>query len=913
MKIKKIGILIAISAISIFSFNLKASATTRNDFINPNMTMEIGDSSKQVSYSAWHYSTGKAGDGYWEFKRSDNSYVKFMYDRDIQMFFSGTSKILNNGPIKADFKIPSSAQKFVNVYGENKLGIKFDCGGEKSVLGNKINYKLNGNKIEVSYVGILNYVRSNMWQALNPSLVRKMADKNVYTPQVLEGYGVNKISIGDGGSGMGSGSIVVNPNSISKAYKDGKWLRISGEQKGKYKEYYSLWKTFTYGGNNGVYFYFPIKVKYFGMDLKTYAPTVANVYYDGSKNWVKVGEKFSVAQSGECSGWDDLVKITANHLVLKADNGQKTETNARIRANENYSKFADINNSNFKLKLESSSSTRVGNKVITNYELSANSEGKFDIGGYSRLSNYKKSGYNGEVTYKRCDVSNGATVYSDGTAPNGNKPYVSDITENTFKIRIGGVSDYGSGVGKLVANVQDGNNHKSYDMQKEGSEYVVTVNRSDLGDNIFDVKFNITLSDNVNNSRNISYDGSVNFKHRNIVAKEIKIYNPRENRYVSQMIKGLDYEAHIFIKNEGDLNVDNKFKVQLNKDNKYISTVDIDRLNVSETKKAVISFKATAEELRGNVFTGIADSDDVVKESNESDNRCDTHKPYDTQVGPNKQPSTDPNAPIITLILDLKADSVEIVDNKNVPASEIISYRKYKVKAKFSNQSSLPLKYIDILDKNFDVGLYIGNKKLTNSNFNDMGKGEVKEITAEFTAPDLDNKAEEVVTFSMSVDDKNNIYETDESNNIGKKDKLLVALRLEDYRVTKLIYPPSKYKFPIRMQGMPVSITAGYRTELEIDVLGKANNVYVDFEDTNGKKYDRIPMSKIRDINDTRSVYGFSFVTPEGTKDGTIFISHIYANKGTYLYNYNKTEKWDGNTFVINRNAMQDVVISRIF
>ncbi|MDU2124130.1 MAG: hypothetical protein E7E64_16680, partial [Clostridium celatum] len=67
----------------------------------------------------------------------------------------------------------------------------------------------------------------------------------------------------------------------------------------------------------------------------------------------------------------------------------------------------------------------------------------------------------------------------------------------------------------------------------------------------------------------------------------------------------------------------------------------------------------------------------------------------------------------------------------------------------------------------------------------------------------------------------------------------------------------------------------------------------------------------VRDIDNVRSEWTYTFAPDIDTKEGTIIITEIYANKNAFTYDYNKKESWNGYTLKIGGSAKEDIIIYR--
>lgn len=595
----------------IFSFNIKvafADDININSNIKNNMNENIGNVRKEVSYEGWHSSGGnKKWSGYWEFYRTQGDqgvgrkyqkpdgkwkYVK-INDSDIKYFFKGKSKELPGGDVIEEYDLPNQVKKFVDVYGAKNIGIKFNVGNNKSVENGKFSYKIENNKIYIKFTGILNYVRYNMWQVLNPRVVNQMNRPEVCVPQVLEGCGDNRISLGK----YGKEYMKLNENLVKRAYhsRGSNWLNILG--------YKSLWGTFSNGGNNGVKWYFPINVDFY--DLGVYTNPLAldskNIYKDNRGNWVKVGNEFTLNQSGYASNIDKVVKVNENDLNV---NGNKEYINSWLWNDENSSNnVGNIGKANIGLKLNSESTNRVENGKTLNsiYNLQATKEGDYTFNGYSKLINNVKED-NSHKFYKKSNTSNSITIKADGKAPTGNCNVNYNDKNNVVNIKVINVSDNeGSGVKRLWVHYIDKNNPnitKDIELNKNyENEYIQLQNLNEIFDKkTSDIKIQIFTEDNVGNIGELA-DKDVSVL--NLKASIYRVLKPHEPVFFTSetgvvkvnLFGGFDRLEIIFPKELTDLN--NK----LNLDIKLTP-----KLNDSYEYKFIVPQKAEDKDYRVHVI-----------------------------------------------------------------------------------------------------------------------------------------------------------------------------------------------------------------------------------------------------------------------------------------------------------------------
>ena len=322
-------------------------------------------------------------------------------------------------------------QKFVNTYGTEKLGIKFDVAGDLSTRNRKISYTLDADGININFYPILNYIRYDMWQTLNPSVVSQMSNQGVYTPQVLPGYGHNYLSVGDG-----STSISLTESDVINAYKNGDYLQVGGT--------WCYWYPFSRGGNNGIDFIFPIRIYFYDISINSSAPYITgnNLINKNSITWVKPNENYTINQSGITTSADDVVKATSNYLRI-AEGNKVNFINNKILATDNISnKYTEAGDRNNAI-INSSLTSRSGNAINTQNGVTFTKEGTYSVMSLSQMANYID--YNTDVEAYKNTSYREITVNADGTAPSGKV----EVTRNKRDKATITIKDYtdGDGVG----------------------------------------------------------------------------------------------------------------------------------------------------------------------------------------------------------------------------------------------------------------------------------------------------------------------------------------------------------------------------------------------------------------------------------------------------------------------------------
>ena len=521
------------------------------------------------------------------------------------------------------------------------------------------------------------------------------------------------------------------------------------------------------------------------------------------------------------------------------------------------------------------------------------------------------------------------TYQIDKTAPTAKSYDVTDRQEDTFTIDIIGVTDNGgSGVRseevKVWVDTPTGRKEKLYTPIKiSDNNSKVVVSRLDFEGVTKTYYYQLTLVDNVGNSRTYSSKAATMIQN-NLKANRIDIFDPRENRYVSQVISGLEYLAVVEVQNTGEKVISKEFDIVFKIDGIEKGIIQENKvLNKDEKRDYKFKFVADQENLNGNIYEGIADYNDSIYETNEDDNSVTSEKPYDTprsDENPPIIPISPPGGdklvdppPIITVKLDLVAQDIDIVDlNSDTIISEVITDDEYRLRFKIKNNSSLALEYIDILNKTFTNKAFYDGVEKTKVIVTGMKKGEVKTVYQKFKVPFLMNDiVESVIPIRLDVDTSNSIEETDETNNTISKNKKVIGLKLTDYRIMESINPIVSLKYPIYTSSMPLRVKAGYNVTFNVDVLGKPDTVYSKVTDNNGKDYGIVEMNKVRDIDNVRSEWTYTFAPSMDIPDNTIVITQIYAKRNSFIYDYNLKENWNGDTLKIGGDAKDDIIIYR--
>lgn len=517
----------------------------------------------------------------------------------------------------------------------------------------------------------------------------------------------------------------------------------------------------------------------------------------------------------------------------------------------------------------------------------------------------------------------------DKTAPTATSYDVVDRQDDTFTIDIVGVTDNnGSGVKsqqvKVWVDTPSGRKEKLYTpMTVDSNRGRVVVNRNDFTGVTKTYYYELTLVDNVGNSRTYAAKTGTMIQN-NLTSKRIDIYDPREKRYVSQVISGLKYQAVVEVQNTGERAISKSFDIGLKIDGIERGVIkESSGILKDQVKEYKFDFTAGDENLKGVLFEGIADYNNIIYETNENDNIASSENPYSVPrsdenppIIPPKPPSGDKivtPVPIISVKLDLVAEYIDIVQlDSELVVNEVITEDTYRFKYKIKNNSSLALRYMDINQKAFDSKIFYDGNSIGTVTINDMDKGEVKTFYKQYKVPLLpDDIVETIKPIRLDVDINNKVIETDETNNSLSKNKKIIGLKVTDYRITNSVNPITKLNYPIYTSEMPLKVKAGYNVTFKVNILGKPDRVYSKIKDSRGKDYGIVEMTKVKDIDSVRSEWTYTFAPHVDTVDDTMVITEIYAKRNTFTYDYNSKEGWNGNTLKIGGSAKEDIIIYR--
>lgn len=699
---------------------------------------------------------------------------------------------------------------------------------------------------------------------------------------------------------------------------------------------YNGWESYVsiyYSQLNGSYVYQFILPGYFDAyePINNWVDVTKYDYKNGNDYWVKPGSTFSIYTESRMKNYPYGLYPTNTEAFLESwDNNKYTRSvhglypwNNGLYTRENFTSDFNVISGEKAYNWQRTDSGVVNNYISGTHVMSA----KYNNRNYKVSSSGNYINFNSWIG--NTPYYNGKWIKTDGDAPVYSSIDVENKTDSSFDIKIKNVSDNNrSGVKKVVLKVWVNNGsgkvyEKEINLTSNSSTYQYTVNKANFGNNSSNYYYTVTLTDNVGNSR--TYTSKViNMLKNNLTANRIDIYDPRENRYVSQVISGQEYVAVLEVKNTGETNITKSFDIGFKIENEVKGTYkETTGISKGQTKEYRFKFIAGNENLSGVIYEGIADYSNNISESNEKDNNISSEKPYSSprsDTNPPIIPTSPPGGgkitnpvPIITVKVDLVAEYIDIVElNSESSVTEAITDDEYRIKYKIKNNSSLSFKNLDISKKSFKSEIYYGGILKGSITISDMNKDEVKTYYQQFKVPLLsDGIAEEVKSVNLNVDTTNNIFESNENNNTISRNKKIIGLKLTDYRITDVVNPIAAINYPIYTNEMPLSVKAGYNVTFKINVLGKPDSVYAKISDSRGKDYGKVELTKVKDIDNVRSEWTYTFAPDVDTEENTIIITEIYGKKNSFEYNYNLKENWSGNTLKIGGSAKEDIIIYR--
>lgn len=241
----------------------------------------------------------------------------------------------------------------------------------------------------------------------------------------------------------------------------------------------------------------------------------------------------------------------------------------------------------------------------------------------------------------------------------------------------------------------------------------------------------------------------VSILDQNIKATSIDIVNVADTNPVATLQMNKQYRAKVVLTNTGNTII-SSFKVDLKENGTLLSnTTTVTNLAAGTSTTVYITFTETSNGSR--TFTSMADFDNAVSETNESDN---TVSVTETSVKVN-----------------LKAVSIDVVGTADdISKTELQQGKQYRAKVSILNDGDTDL-------TNFIVGLYENGTKLTTSTVASLvhtagSNSNTAYIT--FTASNRGTR-----TFMAKVDDSNSIDESDETDNTVSKDLICNRLNVK--------------------------------------------------------------------------------------------------------------------------------------
>lgn len=488
----------------------------RTQQFSTSMKDHIGSVNQTESFWSWHYSGG-----YWRFNYTniDNGGNKTItvYDKDIPTYFPGTSKVHTDNII-VEYSLPSSIRNFVNVYGLDKLGIKFNIGQSGSISNDVIYYSFSSDfsKIKISFRPVFLYDTNNWWRGSNAW--NSMTTKGkVPVPRVRNGYGTNYLSVFGGGT-----SIAMTQAARDTAYKDNGSGRMYFNSDSMVTHMSNsgpvpinlrnVWAESTVwgGGNHGVYWDFPVKIDFYDLNVNVGQLNITgNEYYADGTYWVKANDDFTLSTSAYATGSDDIVRVNANYYEIN-ENGNIGYVNSRITPWQTSN--TSVNGTNL---INIKNGTNIRNGVTLNSTMNASLSGDRDISiaTFGRLIHFPNGGaddFGNERIYKNSSMSNRIYIKSDSRPPTAGSNSASyDVNKDTVSLTLNSVSDSRSGVdsNSIKAYVYPSGNPSSkveVTFNKNGNNYTTNYKFPSSNGVYGEYVVDFVAGDNVGNSGVIS-------------------------------------------------------------------------------------------------------------------------------------------------------------------------------------------------------------------------------------------------------------------------------------------------------------------------------------------------------------------------------------------------------------------------
>lgn len=370
----------------------------------------------------------------------------------------------------------------------------------------------------------------------------------------------------------------------------------------------------------------------------------------------------------------------------------------------------------------------------------------------------------------------------------------------------------------------------------------------------------------------------------NIQLQSITIVGNSDDVPRTTIYRNVQYRIKAVIKNTSLVDITTSFNTLFNIDSVGSSKISTSSLLAGETKTLYYTFTCTSTSTT-ELFEVLTDCDNFIIETNEEDNA----KKLTLNISSN--------------IANLKANSISITDINGNVVTQLIQNLQYKAKISITNNGQVAL-------SNFEVGLYENNIATgTDIPISSLAVGETKsDIIIPFTATKTG-----LVTYTAKVDDNNEIDEVNEADNNVSLTLSVDDLQLVNYRITNIVNAPVAYTYPIGVASMPAEVKAGYKVTFQIDVIGSADTVISEVSDSNGNSLRAVSLTKVSEADETHSTWEYSYVVDINTPVNTILYTTLKSNKGSFIYNFNEKNNWNGETLKVTGNALEDIMIHRIY
>lgn len=369
----------------------------------------------------------------------------------------------------------------------------------------------------------------------------------------------------------------------------------------------------------------------------------------------------------------------------------------------------------------------------------------------------------------------------------------------------------------------------------------------------------------------------------NLVAVSVDIVGTGDTVSKNPLTQKLPYRAMINIKNDGDTNV-GPFTVRLDECTSpsgaatVAGTVNVDSLKAGATTTLYVNISPKNRGLRR--FTAVVDSKNVIDETNEADNTTYVDKTVNR--------------------VNVKAVAIDVQDSEGVSQTVLQKDLNYNAKVKLINDGDVNLGA-------FNLGLYDNGVRIASLPIASLNTGTTSTtFTIPFTPQNTGSR-----TLMAFADDNLQITESDETDNKVQCVVSVNDLMLVNYRIVSMVNPPSKYTYPLDISKMPVGVKSGYNVTFNIDVIGVADTVIAEFSDNSMLNNKTVSFTKIKDIDATHSTWEVVVNTDLDTPINTIINSVVKGTKGTFVYNYNTANSWNGQTLKIVGSALEDFIINR--